>query len=137
MKNLAFTYRLIGLLYLFLVLGITTSCKKKEIASSEYVKGLSEMTTQYNENCPKDEANGTTLESVSFIDNTLVFRLSLTDQAIVTINLDNARDSIIHNISENLKKYLVKGNCNLEYKYISPNHSSSITILPNELGTVE
>ena len=120
-----------------LLIGIIVSCKKKEASPSEYVKGLSDIAAQYNKNCPKDEANGTKLESVTFADNTMTFRLSLSDQAIVTINLDNTRDSIINNMSDKLKKFLVKGNCNLEYKYVSPNDSSSITIVPNELGEIE
>lgn len=120
-----------------LLIGIIVSCKKKETSPSEYVKGLSDIAAQYNKNCPKDEANGTKLESVTFADNTMTFRLSLSDQAIVTINLDNTRDSIINNMSDKLKKFLVKGNCNLEYKYVSPNDSSSITIVPNELGEIE
>lgn len=123
-----------GLLSCALVLGLTTSCKKKETPSSEYAKGLSDIAAQYNKSCPRDEANGTKLESVTFAENTMTFRLSLSDQAIVTVNLDNTRDSIIHNMSDKLKKFLVKGNCNLEYKFVSPNDSSSITIVPNELG---
>ena len=119
-----------------LVFGLT-ACKKKGNGSSEYVKGLADIAAQYNKRCPKDEANGTRLESVIFADNTMTFRLSLSDQAIVKIDLDNARDSIIHNMSDNLKEYLIKGKCNLEYKYVSPNDSSSITIVPNELGPLD
>lgn len=115
--------------------GLIVSCKKKEV-SSRYVKELADIAAQYNKNCPKDEANGTKLESVTFADSTLTYRLSLSDQAIVNINLENARDSIIHNMSEKLKRSLIKGNCNLEYKYVSPNDSSSITIVPNELGDI-
>ena len=137
MKNKRIINLIVGCFSLALVLGLTVSCKKKENSPSEYVKGLSDIAVQYNKNCPKDEANGTKLESVTFADNTMTFRLSLTDQAIVTINLDNTRDSIINNMSDKLKKYLVKGNCNLEYKYVSPNDSSSITIVPNELGEIE
>lgn len=132
-----FINSIVGCLSFVLVLGLTISCKKKETSPSEYVKGLSDIAVQYNRNCPKDEANGTKLESVTFTDNTMIFRLSLSDQAIVTINLDNTRDSIINNMSDKLKKFLVKGNCNLEYKYVSPNDSSSITIVPNELGEIE
>lgn len=137
MKKYTFYYLFVGFLSIVLVLGLTVSCKKKEPDSSEYVKGLSDIATQYNKNCPKDEANGTKLESVTFAENTMTFRLSLSDQAIVTINLDNTRDSIIHNMSEKLKKFLVRGNCNLEYKYVSPNDSSSITIIPKELDEIE
>ena len=137
MKNKRIINLIVGCFSLALVLGLTVKKKKKENSPSEYVKGLSDIAVQYNKNCPKDEANGTKLESVTFADNTMTFRLSLTDQAIVTINLDNTRDSIINNMSDKLKKFLVKGNCNLEYKYVSPNDSSSITIVPNELGEIE
>lgn len=119
---------------IILFIGMIVSCKKKETASSEYAKKISDIAMQYNKSCPKEENNGTRLESVTFTDNTLTFRLSLSDEAIVDINLDNTRDSIIENMSDNLKKFLIKGKCNLEYKYISPNDSSSITIVPNELG---
>lgn len=119
-----------------LILCTILSCKNKDTAPAEYIKGLSDIAIQYNKKCPTDEVNGTKLESVTFEDNTLRFRLSLSDEAIVTINLENTRDSIIHNMSDILKKYLVKGNCNLEYKYVAPNDSSSIIIIPNELGDI-
>lgn len=135
MKKMNRNHLLTGLLAIILLFGLI-ACKKKEATSAEYVKGLADIAAQYNKKCPKDEANGTRLESVTFDDNTMIFRLSLSDQAIVTINLDNTRDSIIHNMSDNLKKFLVKGKCNLEYKYVSPNDSSSITIVPNELGDI-
>lgn len=134
MKSLKYTFRHVALLPLVFILGVIVSCKKNDNAPLEYIKGLSEIAAQYNKKCPKDEANGTTLESVTFSDDTLKFRMTLSDQAIVMINLDDVRDSIIHNMSDKLKKFLVKGNCNLEYKYVSPNDSSSITIVPNELG---
>lgn len=137
MKKMTHINLIAGCLSIAILFGLTVSCKKKEPNSSEYVKGLADIAEQYNERCPKEETNGTKLESVTFTDNTMTFRLSLSDQAIVTINLDNTRDSIIHNMSEKLKKFLVKGNCNLEYKYVSPNDSSSITIVPNELGDVD
>jgi len=123
----------VGLLAVLMVMNITLSCKKKEKSSSEYAKQLSELATKLNKSCPKNKANGTRLESVAFVDCTLVYRLSLSDQAIVTVNLDNARDSIIRNMSDDLKNALIKGNCSLEYKYVSKNDSSSITIVPNEL----
>ena len=137
MKNKKIINLIVGCISFALVLGLTVSCKKKEASPSEYVKGLSDIAVKYNKGCPKDEANGTKLESVTFSDNTLTFRLSLSDQAIVKINLDNTRDSIINNMSDKLKKFLIKGNCNLEYKYVSPNDSSSITIVPKELGEID
>lgn len=137
MKKFSLSNLIGTFIFCAIVLGMTVSCKKKETTPSEYIKGLSDIASQFNKNCPKDEANGTKLESVTFAENTMTFRLSLSDQAIVTINLDNTRDSIIHNMSDKLKKFLVKGNCNLEYKYVSPNDSSSITIVPNELGEID
>lgn len=119
------------------ILGLSVSCKKKDVSTTEYENGLSAIATQFNKKCPKDEANGTKLESVTFADKTMTFRLSLSDQAITTIDLEGARDSIIHNMSEKLKKYLVKGNCGVEYKYVSPNDSSSITIVPSELESFD
>ena len=135
MKNV--TRCLMLVLSVAYLLGLMVSCKKKGDASSEYVKGLSEIAATYNKSCPKEQVNGTKLESVTFANKTMTFRLSLSDEAIVTINLDNTRDSIIHNMSDKLRKYLIKGNCNTEYKYVSPNDSSSITIVPNELGKSE
>lgn len=137
MKTQRFNYLYSCILLGVLVVGMLTSCGKKETDASVYVKGLSDMAAQYNKNCPKDQPNGTVLESVTFADSTMTFRLSLSDKAIETVNLEDARDSIIHNMSDNLKKFLVKGNCNIEYKYVSPNDSSSITIIPNELGYTE
>lgn len=134
MKNLNKRYHwLSSILMLALVFGLIVSCKKKEQSPSEFVKGLADIAVQYNKKCPKHLTNGTSLESVTFVDNVMIFRLKLSDRAIVTINLDNTRDSIIHNMSDNLKKHLIKGNCNLVYKYVSPNDSASITIIPNEL----
>lgn len=126
-----------GLLSIALVLGLLTSCKNKEADSSKYVKELSDIAAQYNKSCPKDEPNGTKLESVTFEGNTMTYRLSLSDEAITTINLDNSRDSIIDQMSDKLKKYMIKGNCKLVYKYVATNDSSSITILPSELGKVD
>lgn len=134
---LRFRKHILPCLWIAILSGIAISCKEKKADTTEYTKVLSDLATQFNKNCPKDEPNGTKLESVSFADNTLTFRLSLSDQAITKVNLDITRDSLIQSVSGKLKKYLVKGNCNLEYKYISPNDSSSITIVPNELSEGE
>lgn len=136
MKRLKSLFSITSLFALVIVFGLI-SCKNKDVAPSEYVKGIKEVAAQLNKKCPEDQKNGTKLESVTFSGDTLTFRLSLSDQAIVTINLDNTRDSLIHNMSDKLRKYLVKGKCYLTYKYISPNDSSSITIVPNELGDVD
>ena len=135
MRHFHKIYQYYPVIVLSLLLSLT-ACKKKD-DSAKYVKALAELAAQYNSHCPKDEANGTQLKSVAFEDNTVIFRLGLSDQAINMVNLDSARASIIQNMSGKLKRYLVKGNCSLQYKYISPNDSSSVTILPGELGYAE
>lgn len=132
MKN--YSKSILGIFILGCFVGILGSCKMNKDEAEPYIKQLVEVAAQLDKNCPKDMPNGTKLESVSFTDNTLTYRLSLSDESIVTIDLDNARDSIIQNLSDKLKKFLVKGDCNIEYKYVSDNDSSSITIVPNELG---
>lgn len=108
-------------------------CKKVGASTDEYSKTLEEAAAKFNASCPKDEPNGTRLESVCYKNNTMTFRLSGSDESITSVNLDSARSSIIRKMPESIKKVLVKSNSNLEYKYVSPNDSSSITILPNEL----
>lgn len=110
-----------------------TGCKKTGASADEYSKQLEEAAAKFNAGCPKEKPNGTRLESVSYKNNTMTFRLSVSDESITSVNLDSARSSIIRDMPENLKKVLVKSNSNLEYKYVSPNDSSSITIVPNEL----
>lgn len=114
------------------------SCKKKDPGPEQYMNAITEVAKQYQESCPKELPNNTTIESVEFSDSAKVlsFRMTLSDEAIATINLDNTRDSIINNMSEKLKVALVKAGCDLVYKYVSPNDSSIITIIPNELGAI-
>ena len=127
---------ILSIAYLTLTLAVG-GCGNKGKAPEAYQQALADIAVEYTKGCPKEQANGTKLESVTFKDNTMTFRMSLTDQAIAGINLDNARDSIVRGMSDNLRKYLANGKCNLEYWYVSPNDSSSITILPTELGYVE
>lgn len=134
MKQTTRKMTLLSVTFIVCLLGIVTSCKPKQPDASKYMKQISDIALKYNKSCPKELANGTKLESVTFKDNLMTFRLSITDEAIVTIDLDNARDSIINRMSDKLKEYLFKGKCNLIYKYVSPNDSSSITIIPNELA---
>lgn len=134
MKRSLFAF--VGLsLVLFQVI-VLSSCKPKVTDKSQYINAITEVAKQYQSHCPKQLDNNTMIESVEFVDSTLKFRMTLSDEAIANINLDNARDSIINNMTDKLKIALVKGHCNLEYKYVSPNDSSSITIIPNELGTI-
>lgn len=133
MKNFNINHLLTSLLTIALIWGLV-ACMKKETDSSVYVKEIEKEAALLNKKCPKDEGNGKKLESVTFVNDTLLYRLTVSDQAIVKINLDDTRDSIVHNMSDKLKKFLIKGKCNLEYRYVSPNDSSSITIVPNELG---
>ncbi len=137
MKILRFSYRLIGLLSLILVLGLTESCKKKGPTPDDYLKAIGEMATKYKAECPKDIPNGTRLESVTFSleDSILTYKYSLSDKAIITVNVNdsNTRKNIIGELSDKLKEYLVKGKCKLKYKYVSPHDSSYIEIIPDEL----
>lgn len=125
-----------GIGFIFFQVITLNSCKPKETDKSQYISAITEVAKQYQSHCPKQLDNNTTIESVEFTDNTLKFRMTLSDEAIANINLDDARDSIINNMTDKLKIAIVKGECQLEYKYVSPNDSSSITIIPNELGTI-
>ena len=133
MTILKHIYRLANLLSLLALVVSVTSCKNKQTSPGEYLKAISSIATKYNTKCPIDQGNGTRIESVTFEDCTLIFRLSLSDEAITTVNLDNTRDSIINNMSDKLKKYLIKGGCKLIYKYVSPHDSSYVEIIPKEL----
>ena len=130
MKTIFNKYFVFALTVIVLLVGTITSCKKKQ---NQYVKELSEIAKSFNEHCPKEQGNGYCLEAVTFADSTLSFRLTTTDNAISKFNTDVARDSIVNNVSAKLKKFLVKGNCNLEYKYVAPNDSITITIEPKEM----
>lgn len=125
-----------GLVLILIQVMTLNSCKPKETDKSQYINAITEVAKQYQSHCPKELDNNTTIESVEFSDNTLKFRMTLSDEAIANINLDNARDSIINNMTDKLKLAIVKSECKLEFKYVSPNDSSSITIIPNELGTI-
>lgn len=140
MKKVKFTSRLVSLLSLILILGLTASCKKKTPTSGDYMKAIEEMAAKYKEECPKDISNGTRLESVTFSleDSTLTYNYSLSDNAIISVNVNdsNTREKIIEELSDKLKKYLVMGKCKLKYKYVSPHDSSFIEIIPDELDKI-
>ena len=131
--------RLAGVVLLVLTLGVSCKDKKKtqESDGSEYADRLEEQAENLNKQCPKQLSNGMELLSVTFKDNTQLFRYSVTDQQIVTIDLEQARDSIIASLTENEKDYLISGKCCQEHRYVSPNDSSSITIIPSELENDE
>lgn len=119
-------------LFLLAGAGVFSSCKQKE-NKEYYVKSLSEMAEKFNMGCPKDQANGSVLRSVTFKDNVLLFRSSVSEYSLSKLNIDNTKDSIINSVSGNLKNFLVKGDCTLEYRYISPEDSLTIVILPSDL----
>lgn len=133
-RKISFVSVLIALTTSLTISLSVAGCKEKEQQSAEYAKALADIAASYNKSCPKQQVNGTTLQSVTYKDSIMTFRLIVTDEAIVTINLDSARNSIINSMSDNLKKHLVKANSNVEYRYVSTNDSSSITIVPAELG---
>ena len=107
-----------------------SACKKQKKTTDQ----LAEIAKEFQSKCPKDLGNGTTLETVYFDNNTMTYRMKMSDEAIATVNPANARDSIINNTNDRIKRALVKDGCNLKYEYISENDSIIITILPTELG---
>ena len=109
-----------------------SSCKGTK--SSQGENSISALVQQLQSQCPKDMGNGTTLDSVYFVDKTITYRMKMSDEAIATVNPTTARDSIIGQMNEKLKRVLLKDGCNVKYKYISDNDSIIITILPSELG---
>lgn len=122
----------IAVLVLLQVMAIS-SCKGPK--SSQGENSISALVQQLQSQCPKDMGNGTTLDSVYFVDKTITYRMKMSDEAIATVNPTTARDSIIGQMNEKLKRVLLKDGCNVKYKYISDNDSIIITILPSELGT--
>ncbi len=133
--------RLVGISLLTLTLGMNIACKKDkpaEPSAEQYVKKIAELAEKYSKDCPKPEPNGATLKSVTFADKTMTFRVEISDEAIALMTkerLDSAiRDSLISHMSDKLKTYLVKGDCEVTYKYVSPNDSCSLTIIPKELS---
>lgn len=129
------TDRLFGLIFLLLVIGLTSSCKK-EPEASKYVKAIMSFANRENQKCPLDKGKGIQLQSVTFGDNTLTYRYSVSDEAITTVNVNdsNTRKSIIGYLPEKMKEYIVKGNCKLKYLYVSQRDSSYLEIIPEELG---
>lgn len=136
MKTTLFTRRC--LLYaagiaLFLMQAATfSSCKDIKMKSKKAESPIGTIAKQYQAQCPKDLGNGTTIDSVYYDNHTLIYRLTLSDEAIATINPGAARDSIILNTSDRLKRALIKEKCNIQYKYVSTNDSVIITIVPTE-----
>ncbi len=131
--------RAAGLFGLSLLVSLTVSCKKSKAPSpGQYQKQLADMAKETNSKCPKPMGEkGDTLLSVTFDNNTLTYRLRISDEKIAKMNKnyidETIRDSLIKNTSERMKSFLVKGRCDLVYKYISPNDSCSLTIIPKEL----
>lgn len=117
-----------------ILLQVMTISSCKGTKSSQGENSISALVQQLQSQCPKDMGNGTTLDSVYFVDKTITYRMKMSDEAIATVNPTTARDSIIGQMNEKLKRVLLKDGCNVKYKYISDNDSIIITILPSELG---
>ena len=68
----------------------------------------------------------------------MTYRMEISDEAMSIMNkqyLDSTvRDSLIQSMSDKLKEYFIKGDCDVTYKYVSPNDSCSLNIIPKELG---
>ena len=130
MKTTLFTRRCLFYaagIALFLMQAATfSSCKDIKMKSKKAESPIGTIAKQYQAQCPKDLGNGTTIDSVYYDNHTLIY------EAIATINPGAARDSIILNTSERLKRALIKDKCNIQYKYVSTNDSVIITIVPTE-----
>lgn len=132
--------RYAGMALVALILGTFGSCKKDKLPpeADQYVKALEELAFNYNKECPKTLNDGSTLSSVTFEGKTMTYRMQISDRAMSIMNkqyLDSTvRDSLINSMSAKLKEYFIKGDCDVVYKYISPNDSCSLNILPKELG---
>lgn len=141
MKNQSNTaLRLVGIALLALVIGTTVSCKKEKLppTADQYIKALEDVARNYNGECPKSLADGSTLTAVTFEGKTMTYRMEISDEAMSIMNkqyLDSTvRDSLIQSMSDKLKEYFIKGDCDVTYKYVSPNDSCSLNIIPKELG---
>lgn len=127
MKNNNYKFVLVWIM-IALLGGAVISCKK-----NQYTKSIKKLAVEYNKTCPKEQANGTRLESVTYVDSSLVFRLTLTDNAVSKLDKESVHDSLINHVSNKLKEHLIKGRCKLEYRYVAPNDSAIIIIEPAEL----
>ena len=107
-----------------------TSCKMSADGST---KALADIAAKYQTKCPEKEPNGTTLDSVIFKNDTLMFQISLSNKQLETVNLDSAKKDIAQGVTENMRYHLVNGNCCLAYKYVAPKRTSTIVITPDEL----
>jgi len=121
-----------------LALAATTACKKQVVvapSAEDYAENISNKAEEINKECPREVENGKTLLSVTFDDNTLLYRLSVTDEEheYVKKNFNATRDSLTRCTTDNLKEQLIAGKCSMEYRYIAPNDSTPITITPEEL----
>lgn len=127
--------QLFCLLSVLLIFGLVSSCKKKEPDASNYIEAITSFANQQNKKCPVIINKSTQLESVTFGENTLTYRYTVSDEVITTVNVNdsNTRKSIIGDLSEQLKEYMVKGNCKLKYLYVSQHDSSYLEIIPAEL----
>lgn len=131
------TKRIIHIYQAFLVVSIalcSVSCKDKSSESSMYLNSISEDAKQLNEKCPIVQNNGAEVVSVECKDSQLVFTCKVSDQVISSINLDEASQQIVSSVSDKMKEKLIKGRCNLVYKYVSEKDSSLITIEPDVLA---
>ena len=77
------------------------------------------------------------MTSVTFANDTLLYHISVTDEELVRIDLDKNRQKTIETSTEKLKISLIKGKCCLTKRWVAPNDSSAITILPSEFGNIE
>ncbi len=129
------TMRVLGALMVVLLLVASfNSCKgKKGESKSQPSNEIEKVAKEYQKQCPKALPNNMTLQSVIYEKDTLRFRVTLSDDEIARVKVNNVRDSLIANMTDNLRNALIDNNCTLEYKYMSPHDSAWISIVPKDL----
>lgn len=131
---------------ILLMLGLATSCKDKKQSKEEQKAAEEEFAEQYaeqlelqaeklNEQCPRQLPNGVELMSVTFKDNTQLYRYRITNQQELDIEgrVDEKRDSIIASLTDNEKEYLINGKCSQKHLYVAPDDSIPVVITPADL----
>lgn len=129
-------YKCASLLIIALACIVMASCVNKDEESSKYKKQIENQAALLNKKCPIKEEPGV-LTSVTFANDTLLYHISVTDEELVRIDLDKNRQKTIETSTEKLKISLIKGKCCLTKRWVAPNDSSAITILPSEFGNIE
>lgn len=99
-------------------------------SSDKALKNLTELADGLNSKCPTTQSNGTTLVSVSCVDNQLVYICKVPNSSLYRINAEDASGQILSSVSDKLKAQLIKANCSIVYKYTTDHDSVVVVIDP-------